>query len=631
MNVRRRNVLATAFLVVLLLALPAAAVIQTSWLNAASEAETHSTQRALGNAIRQMRAELAFEFASIATLLPPKVEDRSESAPVDNDEIPRILELSRTFPSFFAAWFDRSRFPDLIDEIVYLGPADAATGEAAAIYRYDPQTEQFTPIAEMNEAWLGQTVASTLSGLSYREEGPDPLTLVIPLNGGVNRVFGTPEATWAGSDETGHLLIHLDRAYLATVVVPGLAADYFGTGADDYTIAVVDYDTEELIWSNIELDFAAFTDEKLPHFDETMSLSTWPALSFGVISQVGADGRPGVAGDVIARVQEPLVQQWLSFRHRGDVGVPRDEQTYGFPPWLGVPSGLTVLVRHSAGSIETAARIERNRNLLVSYAVLGLLAVTVISFYLLFRRANRLREREHEFVATVTHELRTPVAAIHAVADNLAEGIVTRPDQVKEYGKVMLDEGRRLRTMIDQVLLYAGLQGGSHARRLTEINLDELVARTCARIPELSRDHLTIMIEPQLPRFSGDPTAVEAVIRNLVSNSAKHNDPTTRISLSLRADHRSGAMAAGGKFGLVIEVSDNGRGIPRRELRRVREPFFRGAQSQADQIPGSGLGLSLVKRIADTYRGSLTVTSTPGHGTTVSVRLPFERGGGDGS
>ena len=617
MNMRRRNLLATLFLVVLLLAIPAAAAMQTVWLNAASEAEADRMQRVLGNTMRQIRAEFAFEFASIATLLPPKVDDQVEATPVDLDD------LSRTYPSFLAAWRDRSRFPGLIDEIVYLGYRDDAVGDEAAIYRYDPDTEQFTPIGELDgrlhggssDEWLGETVAVIQDGLPYRQRGADPLTLVIPLNRSVDRVA-----------DTGYLLIHLDRDYLATVVVPELAAGYLGAGADDYTIAVVDCDTEELIWSNGDLDFAAYTGEDLPQADEIMSISTGPMLSFGVISQMGMDAQLEVANEVIARVEEPLVQQWMSLRGRGDIGITRGDEIDGSPPWQESPSGLTVLVRHTAGSIETAARIERNRNLLVSYTVLALLAATAISFYLLFRRANRLREREHEFVATVTHELRTPVAAIHAVADNLAEGIVTRPDQVKEYGKAMLDEGRRLRTMIDQVLLYAGLQGNSRARPLTEITLDEQVARACSQTPELSLDHLVVRVEPRLPAFRGDPVAIESIIRNLVSNAAKHNDESTTISLNVRGDHGSGPMVAGGRFSLVIEVTDDGRGIPRRELHRVREPFFRGAQSQADQVPGSGLGLSLVKRIVDTYGGSLTVNSTPGQGTTVIVRLPCERG-----
>ncbi|MEE8440860.1 MAG: HAMP domain-containing sensor histidine kinase [Spirochaetia bacterium] len=616
MDVRKRNYLATAFLAVLLLALPVAAVIQTRWLNAASEAEADRMQHALGNMIRQIRAELAFELATIVTLLPPTLHN---SVPVT------IAELSRTFPSFLAAWRDRSRFPELINEIAYVEP-----GQDGAVYRYNSETGQFLLVVELDD-WLNRAIPGTRSPLPNGGHGPDPLTMAIPLNSIVDPVRRTQDATLPGRSKTGFLLIHLDRDYLATAVVPELAVGYLGAGAGDYTIAVVDNATEELIWSNKEIDYAAFTDGDVLRTDEILSISTRPVLNFGAVSQVAADAGTEVANDVIARIQGPLVQHWLSLRRRGDFENLREDDFDGLRAWTGSPTGLTVLVRHNAGSIKTAARIERNRNLFVSFSILGLLAATTISFYLLFQRANRLREREHEFVATVTHELRTPVAAIHAAADNLAEGIITRPDQVKEYGKAMLHEGRRLRTMIDQVLLYAGMQGSSEARRLTEIKLDELVARTCSQIPELSRDHLIIRIEPQLPGFRGDPIAIESIIRNLVSNAAKHNDESTTISLKVGADHGSPVVAVGGRFSLVIEVTDTGRGIPRRELHRVREPFYRGAQSQADQVPGSGLGLSLVAGIADTYGGSLTVSSPSGGGTTVTVRLPFERGEGNGS
>ena len=76
---------------------------------------------------------------------------------------------------------------------------------------------------------------------------------------------------------------------------------------------------------------------------------------------------------------------------------------------------------------------------------------------------------------------------------------------------------------------------------------------------------------------------------------------------------------------LVIRVSDTGRGIPKRELRKVRLPFYRGEYSRKQQIPGSGLGLSLVSRIVDTLSGSMSITSTVGRGTVVTVRLPAEK------
>jgi signal transduction histidine kinase len=610
MNVRRKNIFATVFLIVLLLSLPAAAAIQTVWLNSASRGEADRMRRGLSNAARQIRADLSFEFASIATLLSPQLDGGLPSSPAYMDH------LLQVFPEFYAAWRDQSRFPDLIDHIVYVGPLSDWTP-----FVYDNASSRFGQAAQPYAPWLDETIQTARDMLGGT--GTNSLTIPVPLSRIVERVQAGAGNMAVRIIDPGYLIVRLDRSYLASVVLPQLVDTYFGAEQDEYLVAVVDHSRSELLWANFDTDYPSATaDDALPP-DEQVSLSPWSVVGLGVASLFGRDSPADVTAGIAQRFREPLVQQWLEFRTRGPGDDPREEP---ISRQFTADRGLSTLVWHTAGGVEAAARAGRNRNLLFSYLALSVLAGAAIAYYVLFRRANRLREREHEFVATVTHELRTPVAAIHAVADNLAEGIITRPDQVKEYGQAMLDEGRRLRTMIDQVLLYAGLQGGLGVRRLTEIKIDDLVTRACSRIPELSRDHLITRIEPHLPTFRGDPTAVESIIRNLISNAAKHNDSETQISLTVRSDHAARGIGAGHRFNLVIEVKDDGRGIPRRELSQVGDPFFRGAQSQADQISGSGLGLSLVRRIADTYGGSLTVNSTLGEGTAVTVRLPFERG-----
>jgi signal transduction histidine kinase len=244
-------------------------------------------------------------------------------------------------------------------------------------------------------------------------------------------------------------------------------------------------------------------------------------------------------------------------------------------------------------------------------------------YYLLYRRARNLRDREHEFVSTVTHELRTPVSAVSAVADNLAEGIVSDPERVREYGRAILDHGRRLRDLIDQVLLYAGLSGTAKRPPLEPIDLDKLARTVASQIPSLPRDRVIIHVQPKLRSTSGDSVAIETIIRNLLSNAAKHTDVSATVTISFyRETQRTRSW-------LVIRVSDTGPGIPKSELGRVLEPFYRGEQSRTRQTPGSGLGLSLVNRVVRTYRGRLSIDSAVGRGTIVTVRLPLETDGSD--
>lgn len=603
MSLKRKNRTATILLIVLLLALPVAAVVQTVWLNSAARGEADRMRRGLGNVTHQIRSDLLFELGTIARLLPPGLSQDDPNSPVDIDE------LSEVFPEFYSSWRDRTEFPGLIEKVTYFGPLTDWIP-----YSFDFATKEFAEDSSIDAA------ARLLELNDPNWEYEENYAIYVPLDKAYNQVTEVDGALSISIVETGHLLIWLDREYLSSTVAPELVGTYLGEDLSDYQVAVVDYDKEAVAWSNFDTSFQELNGNPP---DDTVDLVYRPIPGAGLLEFRRRDTEKRTLDALSERFRDPVVQQWLSSRASPDE-VPPDEADPGLRAETPT-SGIRILIWHAAGSVDAAARVSRNRNLAFSYAALALIAGATVAFYMLYRRANRQREKEHEFVATVTHELRTPVAAMHAVSENLAEGIVTDPERVQEYGSAMLDEGRRLRTMIDQVLLYAGLLDKSRAR-LSEIRLDEIVTRTISSVPGLRRDHLTIHVEPRLPGFRGDSIAIESVLRNLLSNAVKHNEETTRITLSVRSDRGSGR---GHKFDLVIGVTDDGRGIPRRELNQVREPFFRGSQSQADQVPGSGLGLSLVKRIADTYGGTLDISSTPGAGTTVTVRLPFAGGVAD--
>lgn len=603
MSVRHRNTIATLVLIVVLLALPAAAAIQTVWLNAASRGEIETMRRTLGGAVRQLRSDLLVEYASIATLLSVELEDSAERPGAG------IEQLSEVFPGFYRTWESQTRFPGLVADILYVGPLTDWRP-----HRYDVPSATFVPLA--NSASDEQ---AALEMIEAEQRNPDALSIIVPLSRTLEQVGAGGEVVRATVGESGYFIVRLSRPNLATVVAPELLDTYLGSDAGDYDIAIVDEAAGDVAWSSFDITFAELASGELPRPDERMTLSPSPR----------GDPAFRVPDDLVSRFRDPLLQQWLEFRRRGeDDGSTVPEAP---PQDLVSVGGPTVLIWHRAGSIETAARLERNRNLALSYAILIALAGVTITYYLLFRRANRLREREQEFVATVTHELRTPVAAIHAVADNLAEGIVTRPDQVRRYGKAMLEEGRRLASMIDHVLLYAGLQAREGTLRVVDLQIDDVIARTVERLPHVSRDRVVADVEPGMPVFRGDPIAVESVIGNLLSNAAKHNDEQTEIRITARADRPPSGGSGDDRFVLVVKVADNGRGIPKRELRHVREPFFRGARSQADQVPGSGIGLSLVTRIVRACGGTMSVTSKPAEGTTVVVRLPSANGAAHGA
>ena len=297
----------------------------------------------------------------------------------------------------------------------------------------------------------------------------------------------------------------------------------------------------------------------------------------------------------------------------------------GGPP-RGEPEGLwRLVVTHRAGSVDQVVAAARRRNLAVSALILALLGVSVVLIVVSAQRARRLAERQLEFVAGVSHELRTPVAVISAAGENLADGIVADPERVKQYGRVVRDEARRLAEMVEQVLDFAGSYAGRRAYRFEDLDLQDL-AHQCleALRPALDEAGATIetSFEPGLPPVKGDRAALRRAVLNLLQNAIKYGGPAPRIRL------RIAGVRGPRQPEVQIAVEDQGLGIAAGEQGLIFEPFVRGEEAKARQIRGSGLGLSLVKRIVEAHSGRISVTSAEGVGSTFVIALPAQKAGG---
>jgi signal transduction histidine kinase len=245
----------------------------------------------------------------------------------------------------------------------------------------------------------------------------------------------------------------------------------------------------------------------------------------------------------------------------------------------------------------------RLRNLGVSFGILLLMGVSVSMLILSTRRANALAQQQMEFVAGVTHELRTPLAVIQSASQNLADGIAKGEAQAKRYGGVIHQQSKRLGDMVEQVLRFAGLssQHGELHRVSVEVGalVDEAVADCQAEL-NVCGSELTLRVEA-VPAIDGDRSALLHCLRNLLSNAAKHAGG---------AGVKVEARAVGSMVEIVVE--DQGAGIDAADLPHVFEPFYRGRRAKEDQVQGSGLGLSLVKKIAEAHGGSVDVSSNGG-------------------
>jgi two-component system, OmpR family, sensor histidine kinase SenX3 len=266
-----------------------------------------------------------------------------------------------------------------------------------------------------------------------------------------------------------------------------------------------------------------------------------------------------------------------------------------------------------------AAAFERKRrlDLLASLAVETLLLGAIVFLVIAARRMQRLADHKMQFVAGVSHELRAPVSAIAMLSRSQADGMLTNPERVKQYGELMHQQCLRLNEMVEQTLNYAGIHSNLRRPAQREVDLRRLIEDALGdRREELARTgfQMEIAIGADLPKIVGDAQWLRTAIDNLLSNAQKYGDGGHWIRVS--------AGYAAAQREVRISVQDRGAGIDPADRDEIFEPFCRGRAAADAQIPGSGLGLSLVRGAAEAHHGSVTLVSEPGRGSTFTLHLP---------
>jgi signal transduction histidine kinase len=279
---------------------------------------------------------------------------------------------------------------------------------------------------------------------------------------------------------------------------------------------------------------------------------------------------------------------------------------------MGEKQWKLLIRRHGAPLSEMVAE-SRRRNLAIGFAVLLLLASSVALLIVLARRAERLRIQQFDFVAGITHELNTPIAAVSSAAQNLADGIVTDPAQVARYGGMIAGEARRLSDTVAQVLDYAGLQARNVAPLRAPVDIAAIVDEAIAQCGWLAEDR-GVTIEKQvandLPLINGDAQSLTRAVQNLIANAIRHGGDGKWVLVNAMRD---GAT-------VVLRVEDRGAGLAARDLPHLFEPFYRGRD--AERVRGSGLGLAIVKQIAVAHGGKITAERRREGGAAFTLRLP---------
>lgn len=225
----------------------------------------------------------------------------------------------------------------------------------------------------------------------------------------------------------------------------------------------------------------------------------------------------------------------------------------------------------------------------------------------------RLEEVRRDFVANVSHELKTPIGAISLLAEALVSAS-KEPDQVKRFAKRLTKESERLAGITQEIIELSRLQATDALAKAELVDIDHVVGAAIDQnhVAAESRRISLVKGGDKHAEVYGDEALLEVALHNLIANAIQYSPDGSRVGIGV--SDREGVVE--------IAVTDQGVGIPEDELDRVFERFFRSDPARSRNTGGSGLGLSIVKHVIQNHGGDIRVWSQPGNGSTFTVRLP---------
>ena len=230
--------------------------------------------------------------------------------------------------------------------------------------------------------------------------------------------------------------------------------------------------------------------------------------------------------------------------------------------------------------------------------------------------ARSLERMRREFVANASHELRTPVAAIAAVAETLISTPGMAAADRARFERILWTHAGRLGRLVSDLLDLSRAEASGRPR-LEPVDLGDPLASALAAVRERADTkqlQVEVKVPPELPPLAADATALEQVLVNLLDNAVKYTEPGGRVEVRAAVD-------GGGKM-VRIAVADTGPGIAAEHLPRLFERFYRVDPARSRELGGTGLGLAIVKHLVQAHGGDAEVTSTVGKGTTFQVTFP---------
>lgn len=231
-------------------------------------------------------------------------------------------------------------------------------------------------------------------------------------------------------------------------------------------------------------------------------------------------------------------------------------------------------------------------------------------------RLRKLERIRREFVANVSHELKTPLASIRGFAETLLTGGLEDSKHRQEFVQIIENQANQLSRLVDDLLDLSAIESGQREWHWESLDLADLLRQTSQELETLARKkniQVKLSVPQGLPSVPGDRQALKQVFTNLLDNAIKYNKNGGLVEIQVQQLEK----------GLKISLKDTGPGIAAEALSRIFERFYRVDKARSRDLGGTGLGLSIVKHLVEAHRGSVSVESRPGQGSTFSIFLPF--------
>ena len=305
-------------------------------------------------------------------------------------------------------------------------------------------------------------------------------------------------------------------------------------------------------------------------------------------------------------------------RDRAVYGRAGTEVVAAVPLSEALPAWRLALYRPAGVSPRAAI----DRQVMLFTGAFGLLLLVIAAglaaTYRLVRRETETARLKAEFVANVSHDLKTPLSLIRVFGETLEMGRVSDDTTRQEYYRVITRESERLSRLIENVLDFSRIEGGRRTYDLVPVSVEPLVRDTVESFAYvLARQgfKVDVAIPPGLPEVPMDADAVGQALGNLIDNAIKYSETRKVLTVEARLEDE----------GLALTVGDEGIGIPREEQGKIFDKFYRVGRSETQSRRGSGVGLALVRHVAEAHGGRVRVDSRSGEGSRFTLWLPLSR------